>query len=57
MGDKNRDKEIYNNSMCKYCINRDNCSRNIFTVNVFKDKTTMYCVKYEYDRPMFEKVI
>lgn len=57
MDDRNRDKEIYNNSMCKYCINRDNCSKNIFTVNVFKDKTTMYCVKYEYDRPIFEKVI
>ena len=45
---ENRDKEIYNKSICKYCTKKDNCSQNIFTVNVYRDKTSMYCVKYEY---------
>jgi len=51
---ENKDKELYNKSICKYCVYRNECSQNIFTVNVYRDKTSMYCVKYEYDRPLLD---
>lgn len=54
---ENKDKELYNKAICKYCIYKGTCSQNIFTVNVFRDKTSMYCVKYEYDRPLIDNVI
>lgn len=54
---ENKDKEIYNKSICKYCIYKNSCNQNLFTVNVFRDKTTMHCVKYEYDRPLMIPII
>lgn len=54
---ENKDKELYNKSICKYCVHKDTCSQNIFTVNVYRDKTNMYCVKYEYNRPLINSAI
>ena len=48
---ENRDKEIYNSKICIYCKNRDHCSKDLFGVFVIRDKVTMRCPKYDYDKP------
>lgn len=47
----NRDKEVYNSKICKFCKNYDKCNKDNFKVFVFRDKISMRCAKYEYNKP------
>ena len=49
---QNRDKEVYNSKICIYCKNQDICDKNCFGVFVVRDKVTMRCPKYEYNKPI-----
>lgn len=51
---RDSDKELYNSKMCIYCTHRDDCNKNLFNVFVFRDKVTMNCPRYEFDRPEFD---
>ena len=44
----NRDKEVYNSSICIYCKNKNICDQNNFTVRVYRDRISMNCRDYEY---------
>ena len=48
---KNRDKEIYNDRICKYWDNCNSCNKNKFTVYTINDKTVMRCSSYSFTRP------
>ena len=49
---ENQDKELYNKSICIYCKHRNECNQNIFTVKIFKDRISLYCVKYDRGNPI-----
>lgn len=48
---KDSDKEIYNSKVCVWCKHKDDCNKNLFNVFVFRDKVSMNCPRYEFDRP------
>ena len=45
-----REKEIFNKYICKYCKYKDECDQNKFLTKIFKDRLTINCVKYEYTK-------
>lgn len=51
----NRDKEVYNSTICIYCKNKDICDLNKFIVKVYRDKVSMKCREYEYNKPNLSK--
>lgn len=43
-----KDKEIYNSRICKYCEYNNVCSKDKYKVFTFAGKVTMRCKDYSY---------
>lgn len=41
--------EVYQNKICKYCTNKENCNKDKIKTSKFENKVSIYCPDYVFE--------